>query len=150
MSETPKIIVDTDWKSQAQAEKDRLAAAEKAKPPAPDGAPSPDDPYALPVADFEELVRMFASQALLYLGAFPDPESGRRMVSLEAAKFNIDMLGLVEAKTKGNLAPEESQTITKVLYELRMQFVEVSRAVQKAIDEGKLKPMDATRPPAKA
>ncbi|MFN0134195.1 MAG: DUF1844 domain-containing protein [Phycisphaerales bacterium] len=149
MSDTPKIIVDSDWKSQAQAEKERLTAAEKAKPAAPPAGGTADDPYALPAADFDELVRMFASQVLLYLGAFPDPESGRRLVSLEAAKFNIDMLALVETKTKGNLTPDETQTLTKVLYELRMQFVEVSKAVQKAIDEGKLKPSEAPRAPGR-
>lgn len=142
----PKIIVDTDWKSQAQAEKERLAAAEKAKAPAPKPAGTPGagpdegDLGAPPEPNFEELIRMLATQALLYLGAFPDPESGRRMVSLEAAQFNIELLSVLEAKTKGNLTPEEQTFLDRMLHELRMQFVEIGRAVAKAVQEGRIAP----------
>jgi hypothetical protein len=144
--QAPKIIVDTDWKSQAQAEKEKLAAAEKAKAPAAaaPGSPAPAglDPHGqeVPQPNFEELVRMLATQALLYLGAFPDPETGRRMVSLELAQFNIDMLTMMEAKTKGNLDEREKEFITHMLYELRMQYVEISKAVAKAVEQGRISP----------
>lgn|SRR5690606_37015704 len=139
--EAPKIIVDTDWKSQAQAEKERLAEAEKAKAAkaGPGRAGAPGEP-AMPAADFIEVVRMLATQALMYLGAFPDPESGRRLVSLELAQFNIDLLGVLEEKTKGNLTDEEQKYLTHVLYELRMQFVEVGKAVAKAVEQGRIAP----------
>jgi hypothetical protein len=146
--EGPKIIVDTDWKSQAQAEKEKLVAADKAKSPAPKpaspGAPPSThagaDEQPMPQASFEELVRMLATQALLYLGAFPDPETGRRMVSLELAQFNIDMLSMVEERTKGNLSEEEKTLLTRMLYELRIQFVEISKAVAKAVEQGRVGP----------
>src|SRR3954469_23362476 len=158
--EGPRIIVDTDWKSQAQAEKERLAASEKPRPaparpaggtpmgaapaPAP-GAPaqgSEGEPgeQEIPKPSFEELVRMLATQAMLYLGAFPDPETGRRLVSLELAQFNIDMLTMIEDKTKGNLGEAEKQFITRMLYELRMQFAEITKAVAKAVEQGKIAP----------
>ena len=165
--EGPKIIVDTDWKTQAQAEKERLTSAEKPKPAAGGSAfPSATNPSAhapagqpmggpgagpggepeMPVASFEELIRMLATQALLYLGAFPDPETGRRMVSLELAQFNIDMLAMIEEKTKGNLIEEEKTFLTRMLYELRMQFAEITRAVAKAVEQGKIAPPGATSP----
>jgi hypothetical protein len=154
--EGPKIIVDTDWKSQAQAEKERLAAAEKAKAPPPrpaaPGAPAPHpgaapgEEHEMPQASFEELVRMLATQALLYLGAFPDPESGRRVVSLELAQFNIDMLSMVEDKTRNNLAEPEQQFLTRMLYELRMQYAEISKAVAKAVEQGRIGPAGAGSP----
>lgn len=132
----PKIIVDSDWKSQAQAEKERLAAAEKAKQPSgPEAGGDMDGP---PQPNFEELIRTLAMQALMYLGAFPDPESGRRIVGLEPAKFNIDLLAMLETKTKGNLTPEESQFLTQMLHELRMQYVEISAAVAKAVEQGRV------------
>jgi hypothetical protein len=146
MADQPKIIIDSDWKSQAQAEKERLAAAEKAKaaaaPPAgaPGAAPGHEGDPGIPKPDFEELVRMLATQALLYLGAFPDPETGRRMVSLEMAQFNVDMLSMLEAKTKGNLEQREQEFITHMLYELRMQYAEISKAVSKAIEQGRISP----------
>src|ERR1044071_10013868 len=127
--ETPRIIVDTDWKSQAQAEKERLAAAEKAKAPPKPAAAGPgaegeaEGDYGPVQASFTELVRMLATQAMMYLGAFPEPETGKRMVALEPAQFNIELLAVLEEKTKGNLSEEEKTMLTRLLYELRMQYV---------------------------
>lgn len=134
MDEKPKIIVDSDWKQQAQAEKARLSAKEAEKASA-----QPDQDPNRPV-DFTDLVQSLTSQALLYLGAIPEPETGRSIVAPDMAKMSIDMLGVVEEKTKGNLTDEESELITSILRELRMQFVEVSKAIAKAVEEGKLKP----------
>lgn len=143
----PKIIVDSDWKSQAQAEKEKLAAAERAKQPPARPAPpgtNPEDagaePQGPPEPNFEELVRTLAMQALMYLGAFPEPETGRRMVSLEAAQFNIELLSMLETKTKGNLNEQESRFLTQMLHELRMQYVEIGRAVAKAVEQGRIQP----------
>jgi hypothetical protein len=144
--EGPKIIVDSDWKSQAQAEKERLAAAEKANQPPPRPAPAaggPEregEPAGPPEPNFEELVRTLAMQALMYLGAFPDPESGRRMVALEAAQFNIELLAMLETKTKGNLNEQETRFLSQMLYELRMQYVEIGKAVAKAVEQGRIQP----------
>lgn len=124
-SDPPPIIIDSDWKSQAQAEKQRLADQEK---PAAAGR-GPDD---MPPADFRALVGSLATQALLYMGAFPDPETGQAMVSLEYAKHAIDLLGVLEAKTKGNLDAEEQQDITEVLNELRARFVHVTGLLAKS------------------
>ena len=152
-SEAPKIIVDTDWKSQAQAEKEKLAAAEKAKAPAPRSGPGAmagevpqGDEGGPPQASVEELVRVLATQALLYLGAFPDPESGRRIVSLELAQFNIDMLTVFEDKTRNNLTEPERAFLSRMLHELRMQFVEISKAVAKAVEQGRISPTGGPGP----
>lgn len=141
MDDTPKIIVDSDWKQQAQAEKERLAQAEKAKGEQAGSAQDPNRPV-----DFIDLVQSLASQALLYMGAIPDPESGRAVLAPEMARMSIDMLGVLETKTKGNLTEEESSALTDVLRELRFQFVEVSRAIAKAIQEGKIKPQGGVQP----
>lgn len=135
--ETPKIIVDDDWKSQAKAEKERLAseAAKAAESGTPGGAGEgrvPQEPT------FDDLVRMLATQALMYLGAFPDPQSGKAVVALDIAKLNIDLLGVLEEKTKGNLSEDESATLTSTLRELRTQFVEIARVVEQASAEGRI------------
>ncbi len=135
--DAPKLIIDDDWKSSAQAEKEKLAAqakekAEEAAKTGPGGLPEH--------IGFKELVSLFATQALMYLGAIPD-QSGRAMVSLEVAKLNIDLLGVVQEKTKGNLTPEEQEMIDGTVNELRMQFVEVSKAVAKAAQDGTLEQM---------
>jgi len=133
-SETPKIIVDSDWKSQAQAEKERLAReAEKkaAERPAGGGAApggAPGGPEGLPPADFNSLMGTLITQALMYLGAFPDQE-GRAMVSPEHAKFHIDLLAVLEEKTRGNISEQESSDLKRAVSELRMRYVEISKAV---------------------
>ncbi len=147
--EEPKLIIDTDWKSQAQAEKERLAAKAAPVKPAP-GAPAA--PGAAPAASgqsqdepvrFEEIVRMFAMQALSYLGEVPDPRSGQRVFAPEYARLYIDMLGVLEEKTKGNLSPEEDAMLKGVVGDLRLTYVEMNQAVAKAVAEGKIKPQQA-------
>lgn len=132
MSDQPKIIVDDDWKSAARAEKEKLAQSEAAK------AKAGSDPDAMPdQPSFEHLVTMLTSQALMYLGQIPD-QSGRGVIALDIAKMQIDLLGVIEEKTKGNLSPEETELLTGTLGELRSIFVEVFDAVMKAQSEGKL------------
>lgn len=133
----PKIIVDSDWKSQARAEKDRLAQQEASKK----AERAPDEPIGM-----EDLIGWLATQALMYLGYFPDPQTGQAVVSLEYAKLYVDMLGVVETKTKGNLTEQESASLAKTLSQLRGAFVEVSRAVTKAVQEGRIRPMSAPAP----
>lgn len=132
--ETPKIVVDSDWKSQARAEKERLAAAEKAKAAEKaaregGGAPGGEQFEGLPPADFQSLLGTMITQALMYLGGFPDPQTGRAIVSLEHARFHIDLLGVLQEKTKGNLSEQESQDLTQALSQLRLRFVEITKAV---------------------
>ena len=123
-AEQPRIIVDSDWKSQAQAEKDRLTEQEQAAKPR--GAADPD---AMPPADMRTLVGVLATQGLMYLGGFPDPETGRAIVALDYARHYIDLLGVLEEKTRGNLTDEESQEIIEVLQELRARFVHMTGMV---------------------
>ena len=149
-SEQPKIIVDSDWKQEAQAEKQRLAEQEQKLEEAKAQAGEAGDPNR-PI-DFHDIVRLLATQSLMYLGAFPDPQTGQAMLAPELAKAHIDMLGVLEAKTAGNLAEDEAKELSAVLNELRLQYVEVSKAVAKAVAEGKIKPqpgggMVPTMPP---
>ncbi len=137
-SDQPKIIVDDDWKSSAQAEKAKLAAQEQEK--AQKAAESSGLPEKL---GFKELISMLATQALMYMGAFPD-QTGRAMVSLDVARLNIDLLSVVEEKTKGNLSDEESTMLTQTIAELQHQFVEVSKAVAQASQDGTLEQMGQT------
>lgn len=137
--EAPRIVVDSDWKSQAQAEKERLAAAEKSKaaPSKPSAAPgigsagigNEGDPDAMPEANFKALIGTLITNALMYLGAFPDPQTGRAVVAPDYAKFHIDLLSVLQQKTKGNLTEEEQTDLDQSVRELRLQFVEVMRAV---------------------
>jgi len=129
MADNPKLIIDDDWKKQAQEEKRRLAEEEKAKEEKAQAKAAsrtkPGEPYRLPKPSFEALLSSFTTQTLLSLGLVEHPEMGR-MINLEMAKFNIDMLGVIEEKTKGNLTKEEQAFLDSTLHQLRMAFVEVS------------------------
>ncbi len=132
-----KIAVDSDWKSQAAAEKERLASQEQ-KGSAGAGGRGGAAAREIPPADFQGLMSTLVSQALVYMGAFPDPATGRAMISLEYAAFHIDLLDVLEKKTKGNLTQQESEDITQVLAELRSRYVELQGAVAQAVREGRL------------
>lgn len=154
--EAPRLIIDTDWKSQAQSEKERLTQQEQArKAPAPGGAAgaagggAPGEEQA-PPADFTELIRMLATQALLYMGAIPDPSTGKAVLALDIARYHIDMLSVLEEKTKGNLGAEEGKLLAQTAHELRQEFVHMSKALAQAIQEGRITPQGAPGPNAGA
>ena len=153
--EAPKLIIDSDWKSQARAEKDRLSQkVEPAKPvatpaaaaAAAGGAPAEGGEEGAQEPGIQDIISLLMTQALTYMGAFPDPRTGRAVVSLEMAKVFIELLRVLEEKTKGNLTAQESTVMARVLNELRLEFVEVSRYVEQAIAEGKIKPAGPAGP----
>ncbi|MFL5363369.1 MAG: DUF1844 domain-containing protein [Myxococcales bacterium] len=77
-----------------------------------------------PGLDFNAFVLSLGSSALIHLGEAPDPESGKTQEpDLALAQGSIDLLALLEEKTKGNLTPDESRFLQTMLYDLRMRFV---------------------------
>lgn len=122
----PKIIVDDDWKSQAQAEKAELQQQAEAKQAESQSKPA-DDAQAmqLPPASFPFLITTLATQAMTALGQGPDPSESKPVVRLELAKHHIDTLGVLQEKTKGNLDKEEASMLDDVLHQLRMLFVAI-------------------------
>jgi hypothetical protein len=74
-----------------------------------------------------------------HLGDVQDPESGRRSeMNLPAAHQMIDILALLEEKTRGNLSAEERQLLEQAIYELRMRFVEVSQTAPPAAEPSRI------------
>lgn len=145
----PKLIVDTDWKSQAQAEKQRLADAAAKAPAKPAKAAEPGQGAEGAAAEGEprdekigiqDVISLLVTNALSYMGAFADPQTGRAVVAPDMARVYIDMLGVLEEKTKGNLSEKESQVLSQTLSELRLEYVELAKAIERAVAEGKIKP----------
>jgi len=121
--DAPKLHIDADWKEQAQAEKEKLSQKI-------DDSPRQPGPDELPPADMRALVGSLASQALMGLGAYADPQTGRAMIDLMGSRFAIDLLGVLEEKTKGNLTPEEASELKEVLSELRQRFLQIATMIQ--------------------
>jgi len=83
-----------------------------------------------PAGEFSAIVRSLATTAYSALGLLPDP-SGTRHRDPAIARQMIDWLGVLESKTRNNLSFEESDFLARVLYELRLAFVEVTRPAKR-------------------
>lgn len=102
---------------------------EESPPPvAPDGvAPAPGAP-TLPAVDFHTFVLSLGSSALLHLGELEHPDVGAPQKDLPLAKHTIDILVMLEEKTRGNLTPAEEKLIGSLLYDLRLRYVEAQKS----------------------
>ena len=86
-----------------------------------------EEPAALPEIDFSTFVVSLSSSVLIHLGVVADPMTGEQKKDLAIAKQTIDMLGMLQEKTKGNLTNEEGQLLESMLYDLRMRYVAESK-----------------------
>jgi hypothetical protein len=84
-------------------------------------------PREIPQASFDTLLNMLAGEAAMLMGMVESPGGGQLPVDLEAARHMIDMLGMLQQKTRGNLSADESNQLENVLAYLRMQYVALSR-----------------------
>jgi len=109
----PKLHVDDDWKSEAAAEKARLEETTKQA--------GPREPLK---ADLAGLIQLLAMQAVVGLGGLAGPGGQEIPPNLELAKHHIELLDVLEAKTAGNLTPEEKKLLDTTLHQLRMAYVE--------------------------
>ncbi len=124
-----KIIIDEDWKQQAQKEKEILAAQEKTEKEKTGKEKTQQDKSRhgpLPKGDFAALISMLVTQALFALGMLQVEGQEGKEPDLELAKYSIDMLDTIEKKTKGNLTEEEKKVLENTLGQVRMAYVKVS------------------------
>lgn len=121
-SKEKKLIIDEDWKSQARKDKEQLK--EQAAQDTQDGQHG-----QLPAADFTGLASMLATQAFYALGLIRTEETKDKEVEpdWEMARYNIDLLAMLETKCKGNLEPEEAAMLEATLSQLRMAYVQLSK-----------------------
>ncbi len=91
------------------------------------GGPAPGGPAGAPKADLTALLVMLYGDAMANLGQAPDPMTGRPHVDLEQARFAIDLLAMLQDKTRGNRSPDESAVLEEMLGALRMGFVRLSQ-----------------------
>ena len=84
----------------------------------PAGAPGVPGP-----ADFLQLVGKLYQEGLAFMGLFDDPKTGQSMANFPIASWHIDILGVLEEKTKGNLTEEEAKLIKEAIANLKVTFV---------------------------
>jgi len=87
-----------------------------------------------PALSFTAFVLSLASTAAIHFGDLPDPQSGQKAEpNLDGAAQMIEILALLDEKTRGNLTAEERQVLDQVLYELRMRFIEAKSGGKRII-----------------
>jgi hypothetical protein len=87
-----------------------------------------DQEHALGSVDFSTHVLSLASTALIALGKLPGPEGLAQEFDLETARHLIDVLGMLEHKTKGNLDEAEQKLLASLIYDLRVTYVDAEKA----------------------
>ncbi|HHT9124521.1 MAG TPA: DUF1844 domain-containing protein [Candidatus Brocadiia bacterium] len=122
MTEEEKKI-DEDWKKQIQQEKEKIDEELKAS--------SSDSPSTgkkqIPQANFTLFISGLATQSYILLGLIENPLTKQKEKDINQAKYLIDILNILEEKTKGNLTKDEQNYFKSLMYDLRMAFVECSK-----------------------
>jgi len=104
-------------------EKPLETKAEKAQQPPIEESQEPPTEEYLPEMNFANFVLSLSTTAMYHFGDFPDPVSKKAEKNLIAAKQTIDILGLLQTKTEGNLDENEKSLLDGLLFELRMRYV---------------------------
>jgi hypothetical protein len=97
--------------AQPQETQERKHEAQKEQPP------------PLPEVSFAAFIYSLSTSALVHLGEIPEPITEKMDKNLPRAKQTIDILGILQEKTKGNLSQEEENLLNNFLYDLRMRYV---------------------------
>lgn len=103
-----------------EAKEETVAEKESAQQEA---EPAAGEEGQLPAVNFSTFIFSISSSALLHFGEIQDPTTGEKNKNLPMAKHTIDILAMLEEKTKGNLSPDEEQLFQNILYDLRIRYV---------------------------
>jgi len=80
-----------------------------------------------PEINFSTFIFSLNTSALLHLGEIPDPATGKQQEDLAMAKQTIDLIAMLQEKTRGNLAPDEENLVKHILYDLRLRYVQKAK-----------------------
>jgi hypothetical protein len=135
MADEKKLIIDEDWKSQVEAEREAAKQPVSSKPAAPaatnGGEPTDADDFPMPPASLEMLISTLVTEAMIALGQIPHPATGKAELRPNQAKYLIDTIAVLSEKTKGNVSADEEQAFTNLLHQLRMAFVALTERTTK-------------------
>lgn len=118
------LHIDSDWKAEAAREKERLAEQEAKSS---QGREATGQGRSGP-AGFLDIVNLIAMQAAISLGGYQGPGGERIPPNLATAKHHIDLLDVLDQKTTGHLTEDEKKVLDRLLYELRLQYVQIVSA----------------------
>ncbi len=117
------IIRDRRGRSAAESEVPAEKPVSSPSPVAPARDAAAEEVHGAPPVTFSSFVFSLGTSALMLMGETLDPQQAAPPVNVPQAKEMIDILSMIEEKTKNNLSPEESSVLRDMLYTLRMKFV---------------------------
>lgn len=121
-----------DGRAREEERRDEPMPAAKVEPPvAPARAEEPDDLPGGMEGEFTEVVQFLGTTAMFQLGLMQGPGGERIPADMMSARQTINMLEILERKTRGNLTAGEAKLLEEVLFELRMSFVELEKRAAK-------------------
>ncbi len=138
-SDEKKLHIDEDWKTQVDREKEFLRHQTETAPSgttqptptptptSPDSTPASTAEHVLPPASLIILISSLATQAMASMGQLHAEDGNPPPVDMQFARHFIDLIGMIEDKTRNNLTGEEASFLKNTLLHLRMVFVESSR-----------------------
>ena len=108
-----------------------IGPEEEQEPPQPQDQPKSEEERRTspPGLDFVAILFTYVHTALMYLGEVPDPE-GKESENLEGAHQMIDILEVMQQKTKGNLTKQEEEYLESALYDLRMRYMKKAKLIK--------------------
>jgi hypothetical protein len=128
-----KDFIIKDKRIFAEGDREQEEKEEAAKPPKeevkadePEEAVAPEEDktdFQLPEINFATFIFSLNSSVLVQLGVIDDPATGKKAKNQHLAKQTIDILGMLEEKTRGNLTEDEGSMLKNILYDLRMIYV---------------------------
>ena len=118
-------VRDKRFSATKEAEVDSKVKEEK-KETESQGAGSSEQQVELPEINFVNFLFSISTSALIQMGEIEDPISQQTVRNLPLAKQTIDLIGMLEEKTKGNLTPDEAKLIENILFDLRMRYVKAT------------------------
>lgn len=122
-SDSPPKASDEAGDKTESVDKEEKPAEEKSEKDAAGAAKEEPEDIQLPEINFPTFIFSLNSSALVHLGVIEDPATGQKAKNLPMAKQTIDILGMIEEKTKGNLTEDEASMLKHILYELRIIYV---------------------------
>lgn len=118
-----KRISAQEEEQNKKPKKGKKGKREKEEKPQEKQETKKEQPPPLPEVNFATFVYSLSTSALVHLGEIPEPISEKMDKNLPLAKQTIDILGILQEKTKGNLTQEEENLLNSFLYDLRMRYV---------------------------
>ncbi len=126
MAEREEADATTPPPGAAQTAADALRGGPRGPNPEQEPQPAGTPGGARPI-DFTTFIFSLGSSALMHMGDAPHPETGAVAKDLALAKESIDLLAMLQEKTKGNLTAEEDRFLGALLYDLRLRFIDAAR-----------------------